>query len=148
VVRHGRDIDPFEDFDEEVFDNQQREQLAAIWNAVLKHRWLISGVLVVTLLLAFAVTLLMKPQYTAETVLQIDRESSQIVDVEGLTPREALTGNEFLDTQVGLLKSETLARRVVTALRLQNDPFFREQAGLPRWSRARPSRTRPTPRTP
>jgi succinoglycan biosynthesis transport protein ExoP len=132
VVRHGRDIDPFEDFDEEVFDNQQREQLAAIWNAVLKHRWLISGVLVVTLLLAFAVTLLMKPQYTAETVLQIDRESSQIVDVEGLTPREALTGNEFLDTQVGLLKSETLARRVVTALRLQNDPFFREQAGLPR----------------
>ena len=132
VVRHGRDIDPFEDFDEEVFDNQQREQLAAIWNAVLKHRWMIAGILVVTVILSFGVTLLMKPQYTAQTVLQIDRESSQIVDVEGLTPRESLTGNEFLDTQVGLLKSETLARRVVTALRLQSDPVFREKAGLPR----------------
>lgn len=132
VVRHGRDIDPFEDFEEEIFDNQQREQLAAIWNAVLKHRWLISGVLVVTLLLSFAATLLMQPLYTAQTVLQIDRESSQIVDIEGLNPQEALTGNEFLDTQVGLLKSETLARRVVTSLRLQNDPVFRELAGLPR----------------
>lgn len=122
----------FEDYDiGQGFDEQQRMQLAAIWGAALKHKWVIIGSLVGCLLLGVAATLLMQPMYSAQTTLQIDREASKVLDVEGLAPTEALTGNEFLDTQVGLLKSETLARRVVQTLNLDQNATVLEMAGYP-----------------
>src|SRR3990167_6315156 len=111
------------------FDESQRLQLAAIWGGALKHRWVIIGSVVGCLLLGVAATLLMQPLYTAQTMLQIDREASKVLNVEGLMPAEALTGDEFLVTQVGLLKSETLARRVVQSLNLGQDQTFMRMAG-------------------
>lgn len=111
------------------FDESQRLQLAAIWGAALKHKWVIIGSIVGCLLLGVAATLLMQPLYTSQTMLQIDREASKVLNVEGLMPAEALTGDEFLTTQVGLLKSETLARRVVQSLNLAQDPAFLRMAG-------------------
>lgn len=130
IVRQSRAVEEHSGFDTFGFDEQQRLQLASIWGALLKHKWIIGGIVATSLLLGVAATLLMEPRYTAQTTLQIDRESSKVLDVEGLVPAEALTGNEFLDTQVGLLKSETLARRVVQSLNLAADPDFRSMAGL------------------
>jgi len=130
IVRPQQALDYYDDYDAGQFDDRQRMQVAAIWGAILKHRWLIVGIVVASLMLGLGATLMMKRLYTAEATLQIDREASKVLDVEGLTPTEALTGNEFLDTQVGLLKSESLARRVVQTLDLARDPTAREFAGL------------------
>lgn len=127
-----RDHDRFEESDgwaSSGFDESQRLQLAAIWGAILKHKWVIIGSVVGCLLLGVAATLLARPMYTAQTTIQIDREATKVLDVEGLIPAEALTGDEFLTTQVGLLKSESLARRVVQSLRLRQDPTFLRMAG-------------------
>jgi capsular exopolysaccharide synthesis family protein len=140
-----RDDDRYDDADSwgpSGFDESQRLQLAAIWGAVLKHRWVIIGSIAGCLLLGVAATLLMQPLYTAQTTLQIDRESSKVLDVEGLVPTEALTGNEFFDTQVGLLKSETLARRVVQSLNLGQDAIFLRMAGEDLSAKARADRTK------
>lgn len=130
IVRHGRDIEAFETLESNDFDDQQRLQLAVIWGAILKHRWLISGVIVAALLLGIGATLLMQKQYTAAAVIQIDREAAKVIEVDGLTPAEATSGAEFIDTQVGLLKSETLAKRVVQSLGLRRNNEFRALAGL------------------
>lgn len=111
------------------FDDSQRLQIAAIWGAILKHKWVIIASVVGCLLLGVLATLLTQPLYTAQTTLQIDREASKVLDVEGLVPAEALSGNEFLDTQIGLLESETLARRVVQSLNLGQDPTFLRMTG-------------------
>lgn len=111
------------------FDESQRLQVAALWGAALKHKWVIIGSVIGCLLLGVATTLLAQTLYTAHTLLQIDREASKVLNVEGLMPAEALTGDEFLTTQVGLLKSETLARRVVQSLNLAQDPSFLRMAG-------------------
>lgn len=107
-----------------------RMQLAGLWGAVIKHRWTISAIIAVCLSLGLAITLLSTPQFTAETVLQVDRAASKIIDVEGLQPTEALTGNEFLETQVGILRSESLARRTVQTLKLVDNNVVRDWAGL------------------
>jgi len=130
VVRESRALEDDGRFGGFGFDDQQRRQVAAIWGAILKHKWIIGGIVATCMLMGVAATLLMPPLYTAQTTLQIDRESSKVLDVEGLVPAEAVTGNEFLDTQVGLLKSETLARRVVQSLNLTTDPVFRKMIGL------------------
>lgn len=116
--------------EESLLGDERRLAIAAIWGAILKHRWVIGAVIGACLILGLAVTLLTLPLFTAKTTIQIDRESSKIVEMTDLAPREALTGAEFLDTQIGLLKSDTLARRVVQNLQLARDRDMRRFAGL------------------
>ncbi|HRD45877.1 MAG TPA: polysaccharide biosynthesis tyrosine autokinase [Caulobacter sp.] len=130
IVRHGRDVEAFDGMDDGDGEDFQRIQLAVIWGAIVRHRLKIAATILCALIVGFAATLLMQKQYTATAVLQIDREAAKVVDVDGLTPTEATTGNEFIATQVGLLKSDALARRVAQTLRLQQNAVFRDMAGL------------------
>ncbi|MDZ4113713.1 MAG: polysaccharide biosynthesis tyrosine autokinase [Brevundimonas sp.] len=93
--------------------------LAVYWRLALKHRILILGCFLGALAIGAALTLLMTPIYTATATLQIDRESARIVNSEDVTPRENMAmGEEFFQTQYGLLRSRSLAERVVESLGL------------------------------
>ena len=91
---------------------------------VVKYRWLITNILLASLIIAAVVTFLMTPIYRATTSLQIDREAMNIVKVDGVQPEEAPVGMEFFQTQYELLASRALAERVVTTLALSSDPAF------------------------
>src|SRR5690606_37808614 len=60
---------------------------------------------------------MMPPIYRATAVLQIDRESVQILQVEGVGNAEA-AAPDFLTTQYELLKSRALAERVANELNI------------------------------
>jgi len=98
---------------------------------LLKHRWLIAGALAACLTAGVAVTLLTPPTYTAEATLQIDRESAKVVSGADQTPTDNLaSGEEFFQTQYGLLRSRSLANRVSGALALaKNDDFVVAMTG-------------------
>ncbi|WP_271065655.1 polysaccharide biosynthesis tyrosine autokinase [Caulobacter sp. NIBR1757] len=117
--------------DVSAFDESQRQLITNIWGAILKHRWLILGVLVLSLVLGVTKTLMTTPLYTSKALIQIDREASKVIDMGELAPIESASGSEFIETQIGLLRSEALARRTVVALNLVRDPAMREIAGLP-----------------
>ena len=98
---------------------QNAFDLAVYWRLALKHRILILGCFLGALAIGAALTLLMTPIYTATTTLQIDRESARVVTTEDVTPRENMAmGEEFFQTQYGLLRSRSLAERVVESLGL------------------------------
>ena len=89
--------------------------LRRLWHILLKRWWILAGVLAVALVLGVVITLLSTPIYRASATLQIDREAAQVVDVEGVLPAEGMySAQEFYQTQYGLLKSRSLAQRVVT----------------------------------
>ena len=93
--------------------------LAVYWGLVLKHRFLIIGSMIVALAIGLTITLLMTPIYSATTTLQIDREAARVLNSEDEAPRESLMqGEEFFQTQYGLLRSRSLAERVVESLGL------------------------------
>lgn len=93
--------------------------LAVYWRLALKHRILIIGCFLGALAIGAALTLLMTPIYTATSTLQIDREAARVVTSEDVTPRESMSqGEEFFQTQYGLLRSRSLAERVVESLGL------------------------------
>ena len=116
------------------------EDLTAYWQRVVKHRWLIAITIVVCLAIGAAATLLTRPAFTARTMLQIDRESAKVVNVEAVTPNEQMiSGEEFFQTQYGLLRSDSLADRVSDSLGLaRDDSFVRAMAGKVKrgWSAA------------
>lgn len=94
-------------------------------NIAKRWKWLLLGSIVVAAIVGLIATLFMTPQYTAGTTLDIKRENDRIVNVQGVEPETGAADNEFYQTQVGLLKSHSLAERVATDLRLyENAGFF------------------------
>ncbi|WP_292068080.1 GumC family protein [Brevundimonas sp. UBA7664] len=91
--------------------------LAAIWQLALKYRFLMIGCFLAALVVGTAVTLLTTPLYTAQATLQIDREAARVFNTEEGTS-DTLQGMEFFETQYGLLRSRSLAERVVETLGL------------------------------
>lgn len=101
--------------------------LAWILAILKKRKWLLIGSVVGAFLLGLVVTLLMTPQYTSETVLEIQRETRNFTNVDGVDARTPSTvDNEFYETQAGLLRSVALAGSVATDNRLQDDAKFFE----------------------
>jgi len=91
-----------------------------------RWKWLILAMTVVGGIIGLIVTLLMTPMYVASAKVEIQRQSYQIVNVESVEPKSGLFDQEFYQTQYGLLKSQSLAERVVRTLRLADDPNFFE----------------------
>lgn len=85
------------------------------------------GIVAAALLLAFVLTLLATPKYTATTSIQINDQSEQVLgdDIEG---RQSVNSpydvDRFLNTQLQVLRSRELATRVANRLDLGNDPAF------------------------
>jgi capsular exopolysaccharide synthesis family protein len=100
-----------------------------------RRKWVIIGAIVIALLAGFLVNLLMTPQYTASSTLEIQRETRNFTNVEGVEPVESATiDQEFYQTQYGLLEARSLADRVATNLRLFDNVEFFEMFGSPRVS--------------
>lgn len=99
--------------------------LAQVLATLKKRKWLIIGAVVGALALGLIVTLLMTPQYTSKSVLEIQRETRNFTNVDGADSSAPSTvDTEFYETQAGLLRSVALAQSVATANRLQDDPKF------------------------
>lgn len=101
-----------------------------IWAAFLNHRNLAVGVVLGTLLLGLLATFLATPKYTSTTRLEILPDAPVATSVEGQRDKALINEISFYNTQYSLLRSETLAERVVRAGNLTNDKTFLEAFDL------------------
>lgn len=112
-------------------EDQPALDLAIYWRLALKHRILILGCFFAALAIGAALTLLMTPIYTAKATLQIDREAARVFDSTDVTPSESLIqGEEFFQTQYGLLRSRSLAERVIESLGLASSDAALKANGI------------------
>ncbi|GAA0868166.1 hypothetical protein GCM10009116_03840 [Brevundimonas basaltis] len=73
----------------------------------------------------------MTPVYTAQATLQIDREAARVFNTEEVLPNEGLVqGEEFFQTQYGLLRSRSLTERVIQSLGLANSDASLQAVGI------------------
>ena len=100
--------------------------LLEYWHVLVDRRWIVAGVAACVFVLALAATLLATPVFRASSTLQIERDTMKIMDVEGLTPAESPMDRDFYQTQYELLRSRSLARRVVQDLALEKAPQYAE----------------------
>ncbi|MBB6599036.1 polysaccharide biosynthesis tyrosine autokinase [Luteimonas sp. MC1825] len=128
------------DLFEEKRGDEDELDLLAYWRILVKRRWLVLGVLGVVVALALIATLMMPPVYRASATLQIDRDTVQVMQVEGVTNAEG-GGPDFLLTQYALLQSRSLAERV--ANELQIDAATVQRLGSTTWWRRAAGALRP-----
>ena len=121
--------------------------LRTVWRAMVRRRWTILGVFTVIFVSVLVGTLLQTPIYRATGVLEIRKENADIVAVETLSTLERLS-DDYLETQVGILKSQTLAQHVISHLELENVEEFnpRKARWFRVWGRA-PEPTSPSDQT-
>src|SRR3990172_8733430 len=121
--------------------------LRTVWRAMVRRRWTILGVFTVIFVSVLVGTLLQTPIYRATGVLEIRKENADIVAVETLSTLERLS-DDYLETQVGILKSQTLAQHVISHLELENVEEFNPRKGrrFRLWGRA-PEPTSPSDQT-
>ncbi|MCP8890709.1 GumC family protein [Sphingomonas faeni] len=95
----------------------------AIWSTVYRNRFLMIGALVVCIALGVIVTFLSTPIYKATAQIQIDIQEAKIIEgADVKAPSQ--DADRFLQTQVDVLQSRSLARAVATQLGLFRDPTF------------------------
>lgn len=96
-------------------------QFLLILNA---RKWIILGVLLLTVAVTAAVSLWLPREYTAATTLIVDSKSKDPFTGQFL-PSQMFPG--YMATQIDVIKSSQVANKVVTELKLADSPGTREQ---------------------
>lgn len=119
--------DGLDEFNE---DSASPFDLRAITAAVYRNRLAIALIMGVALLAGIASILLMPRIYQASASIQIDQQAAKVLGTEDVEPM--VTGPEadrFLQTQVDVLTSRTMARQVANSLGLGKSGAFLEAMG-------------------
>ncbi|MBN8761332.1 MAG: chain length determinant protein EpsF [Thiobacillus sp. 65-69] len=96
-------------------------QFLLILNA---RKWIILGVLALTMLVTVAVSLLLPKEYTASATIIVDSKSKDPFTGQ-LLPSQMFPG--YMATQVDVIQSTNVAQKVVRMLKLADAPGTREQ---------------------
>lgn len=113
--------------DEIAHDRSGPIDLRAVWSAVYRNRLKLLITIVVALLLGLLTTFLSTPIFRAEARIQIDQQSAQILQGTDVEPSDSiLDGDRFLQTQLDIIKSRTLARQVAESIGLYRNNDFLE----------------------
>ena len=114
----------------ERYDDDDTIDLRQYWEIILKRKWTVIAFFAIVVIAVGVGTLLMTPIYRASLTVQIERNEAKIVDIQQVSPTEGSSeSREFYQTQYELLKSRSLAQRVIAQLRLEEHPAFAPKAG-------------------
>lgn len=97
--------------------------LRALLRVFLARRWTILGTVLVCMTLATLVVLQMTPIYSASTLIMVGQRENKVLDAEALVAGLS-TDTATIENQIQILRSWSLAERVVTKLSLTRDPEF------------------------
>ena len=99
--------------------------LQKIIPAIRRNLWWIVGIVASCLALGAIITMLIVPKYIATASVLIEQEADQIIQSSELQPATSYQdADRFLQTQVDVIKSQSLAERVVESEGLADDPNF------------------------
>lgn len=103
--------------------------LLQLWNIIWRRKWSILSLMLVVMMVATLAVFVITPIYRAAATLLIEQKKVNVVSIEQVYGLDG-SGNEYLQTQLELLKSRDLAERVVRKLDLVHHPEFdpRQQA--------------------
>ena len=92
------------------------------WRVLSRRRRTVGVGLLLTLLGAALYNTMVTPTYRATATVQIDREQPGLTDIRQQAVAEPLEQPDYLETQYKVLRSRTLARRVIGLLEIADDP--------------------------
>jgi succinoglycan biosynthesis transport protein ExoP len=115
--------------EEEVLDVSAEESLRLLdyWQIILKRRWIVLTSLLIVFTTVALATFKQKPVYAGKVLIEINPEEPQVLSFQQIAQAGASWDIEsYRETQYKILKSRSLAERVVRDLHLYEYPEFYE----------------------
>lgn len=97
--------------------------LRTYWRVIQKRRWTIFSAVLAVFTVALIATLKETPIYRARALVEIEKENQNILTVQELFQLEDVS-DAYLESQYKILQSDSLARRVIQQLRLDEVKEF------------------------
>jgi polysaccharide biosynthesis transport protein len=94
-----------------------------------KHQWLIATFLLTVVTVVTIASFKMKPIYQAAARVEVDKESQNTLPFQGVNYDEYVDLENYVETQVKILQSETLALQTIRELNLGQYPEFGGPSG-------------------
>ncbi len=91
--------------------------LATYWHTLLKRRWSIATVAIIVTTIVAIVSFKMQPVFKATARVQVESETPLIQSIEEMF-QKGNADDTFVQTQIQVLKSESLAWRTIEELQL------------------------------
>ncbi len=120
-----------------VQDPEAVPDLLEYWNVIRKRFVTALVVLLIVFTIGLFATFRGKPVYEAHALIEIQKENPDVPSLQELFQIDGVS-DAYIETQNRILKSENLARRVISQLRLDRLPEFTRQSGS--WQEAREKR--------
>jgi polysaccharide biosynthesis transport protein len=115
---------PSTEFRESIPNNLEEEiDLRDYIEVILRRKWLVLGVLFFIFMSTLIFSLSAKKLYRATGTIEVSTESQKVTKFEDVVS-EGLRSQEFIATQVSLLKSTAVADRVIQAINLKDHPII------------------------
>ncbi len=103
--------------------------LAEYWRILLKRKWIVLACLVIVSTLAAIATFRMTPLYESTARVAIYPENTEYMGFKDMASTNSTEDWDYtveLDTQIGMIESDSLAAQVIRKLQLDRNPFFAE----------------------
>lgn len=99
------------------------EQLRFWRRSISKHKWSALGLAAAIALVTMLVVYSIQPTYRSTATLMLESNKSKVVGIEEVYSSMS-SNREYYQTQAEILKSEELARRIVTKMKLVDHPVM------------------------
>ncbi|MEL0632911.1 polysaccharide biosynthesis tyrosine autokinase [Pseudoalteromonas carrageenovora] len=107
----------------EKINNEDIIDLSVYFNVIMRAKWKILTFSIVVTLLTIMMTFTLVPKYVATATLLIEAEQAKAVSFEEIYGLDS-NKKEYYLTQFEVMKSDSIAREVITKLDLKNHPDF------------------------
>ena len=121
-----------------VEDREAVPDLLEYWRVVQKRYPTVLVALLVVFMIGLFATFRGKPVYEARALIEIQKENPDVPTLQELFQIEGVS-DAYIETQNRILKSENLARRVITQLGLEKLPEFTQRSGSWQIAREKPA---------
>ena len=111
----GERMLPSTEFRESIPDVEEEVSLRDYLDVLLRRKWLVLGFLLLTFITTAVFTLSATRIYKATATIEVSRQQAKVTKFEEMVGDE-MRSQEFIQTQIGLLQSKTLASRVAEKL--------------------------------
>jgi len=105
-------------YPEELLEQSSGLDLREFISVLMHRKKLVLATALTTMLLALLITLLMQPVYRADSTLKVERYAANS-DIEILDGKVSRSDRDFFETQIQLIQTKSLARRVIDQLGLE-----------------------------
>ncbi len=106
-------------------DNQEDEiNFGKLLSTLSNYKGTIISVFLIFLITSIIATLLVRPQYTAKSVIEINPQKASSIKFDTVDQQQVAKADEYIRTQVSVLKSNSVALDVAKTLKLYDEAEF------------------------